>query len=266
LDKSGSKFCEEEVSAILSGKVAIVTGSGRGIGKAIASAYAREGAAIVVTARTKIEIEATAAEIASAGGRVLALPTDVSRIEDVQQMVNRTLATFGQVDILVNNAGIPGPKGLITEVSESDWNQTLAINLTGAFLCCRTVVPSMIAAGGGNIINISSGAGHIRPRSAVRSLAYQVSKFGLEGLTHGLAVQLKEHKINVNSLLPGMILTRFHDQSSPEWVATMRNKLGKLEDVAEVALYLACQPPGEYTGQVVDVKKFDRAYRGSNPL
>ncbi|MFQ5855412.1 MAG: SDR family NAD(P)-dependent oxidoreductase [Anaerolineae bacterium] len=247
------------MTGILSGKVAIVTGGGRGIGRAIALAYATEGAAVVVAARTQSEINSTAEEIESGGGRALAIPTDVSQAQDVKWIIAETLAAFGQVDVLVNNAGVAGPMGLITEVSEADWDRTLAINLKGAFLCCRAVVPAMIAAGGGNIINTSSGAGQRKPRSAVRSLPYQVSKFGLEGLTDGLAIQLREYKINVNSLLPGRIATRLHTETPPEWIAAKGGKMGRPEDVTAAAIYLASRPPGEFTGQVVSAKEFNQA-------
>lgn len=250
------------MNSILWSKVAIVTGGGRGIGRAIALAYAREGAAVVVAARTQAEIETTAEEIESGGGRALAVPTDVSQARDVERMVAQALTAFGQVDVLVNNAGVAGPMGLITEFSEADWDQTLAINLKGAFLCCRAVVPAMIAAGGGNIINVSSGAGQRRPRSAVRSLPYQVSKFGLEGLTNALAVQLREYKINVNSLLPGRIATRLHAETPPDWIATMEGKMGRPEEVAAAAVYLASRPPGEFTGQIVSAKEFNRGHFG----
>ncbi len=253
------------MTGVLSGKVAIVTGGGRGIGRAIALAYAREGAAVVVAARTQSEIGATAREIETSGGRVLALQTDVSQAQDVERMVAKALKTFGHVDILVNNAGVAGPMGLITEISEADWIKTLSINLKGAFLCCRAVVPSMIAAGGGNIINVSSGAGQRKPRKAVRSLPYQVSKFGLEGLTDGLAVQLREHKINVNSMLPGMIATRIHADTPPEWIEGTGGKMGQPEDVVEAALFLASRPPGEFTGQVVSARDFKQGGRGSAP-
>ena len=253
------------MGSILSDEVAIVTGGSRGIGKAIARAYARAGASVVIVARTQGEVEATAKEIESDGGRALAVQTDVSQAQDVERLVAQTLDTFGRVDILVNNAGVAGPMGLITEISEADWIKTLSINLKGPFLCCRAVVPSMIAAGGGNIINVSSGAGQRKPRKAVRSLPYQVSKFGLEGLTDGLAVQLREHKINVNSLLPGMTATRIHADTPPEWIEGMGGKMGQPEDVVEAALFLASRPPGEFTGQVVSARDFKQGERGSVP-
>lgn len=242
----------------LCGRVVLVTGGGRGIGRAIALACAREGAPVAVAARTQSEMEVTVNEIEAGGGRALACHADVSRAQDVEEMVAHTLSAFGQIDVLFNNAGVGGPQGTVSEISEADWDRTLAINLTGAFLCCRAVVPAMIAGGGGNIVNVSSGAGFRQPRPFVRSLAYQVSKFGLEGLTHGLAIQLRQHRINVNSLLPGMIATRIHDDTAPEWVAAMGGKMGKPEDVVAAAVFLASRPPGDFTDQVVNARDFKR--------
>jgi 3-oxoacyl-[acyl-carrier protein] reductase len=244
----------------LKGKVAIVTGGGRGIGRAIALALAREGAAVVVASRTKQEIEAVAHEIKSAGGRALSVPTDVTQEEQVQDMVGHTVEAFGRVDILVNNAGVPGPMDLITEIKEEEWDRTLDTNLKGIFLCAKAVVPHMMEHGGGNIINISSGAGFKRPRQRVRSLPYNVSKFGLEGLTHVLAVQLKEHNICVNSLLPGVTDTRFHEHTPADWLARMP-EMGKSENVMEAAVFLATQNANSMTDQALNVREWNQAYR-----
>jgi len=243
----------------LKGKVAIVTGGGRGIGRAIALALAQEGAAVVVAARTKQDIEAVAREIKSAGGRALAVPVDVTQEEQVQDMVGRTVEAFGRVDILVNNAGVPGPMGLITEIEETEWDRTLDTNLKGIFLCAKAVVPHMIEQGGGNIINVSSGAGFKRPRQRVRSLPYNVSKFGLEGLTHVLAVQLKEHNICVNSLLPGVTDTRFHGHTPADWLANMP-EMGKPEDVMGAAVFLATQDVASMTDHALNVREWNQAH------
>jgi 2-deoxy-D-gluconate 3-dehydrogenase len=120
--------------ARLDGAVAVVTGGGRGIGRAIARGLAREGAAVVVAARTQDEIDAVAAEVVAAGGRALAVPTDVTDAASVRRVIDAAIARFGSPDILVNNAGIPGPIGLLPDVSESEWDDTLAVNLKGVFL------------------------------------------------------------------------------------------------------------------------------------
>jgi len=242
---------------LLANKVAIVTGSGQGIGRAIAIGYAQEGAKVLVAARTETDIEAVAEEIRAAGGEVLAVKADISREADVQHIVTQAIDTWGQIDILVNNAGVPGPEGLIHELDPAEVELTWAINIRGTFLCSRAITPFMIEQGGGNIINVSSGAGHRKPRKVVRSLAYQTSKFAVEGLTNGLAVQLKEYNINVNSLLPGPIATRLHHNTPPERFATL-GKPGKPEDVVPAAIYLATQPLGEFTDQIISVKEFNQ--------
>ena len=240
----------------LTHKVAVVTGSGRGIGRAIALGLAREGAKVLLAARTQAEIETVAAEIKAEGGMATAVPTDIIQAKDVQKMVEIVIDKWSKIDILVNNAGVGGPQGHIHELEMAEVMQTWNVNVIGAFLCCQAVVPHMIAQGGGNIINVSSGAGQRKQRKRVRSLPYQISKFGLEGLTNGLATQLREHKINVNSLLPGAIATRFHDSTPPEQIKALGGKLGQPESVVPAAVFLASQPPGEFTDQVVSAKDF----------
>ncbi len=250
------------MTALLRGKIAIVTGAGRGIGRAMALGYARAGAKVLLAARTPAEIEIVAAEIQAAGGEALTVVTDVSREDDVQRMVDRAVSSWEHVDILVNNAGVGGPTGLIHELDLAEVDQTWAINLRGAFLCSRAVIPLMIEQGGGNIINVSSGAGQRKPRKGVRSLPYQISKFAMEGLTNGLAVQLREFKINVNSLLPGPIATRLHQDTAPERIAALGG-LGQPEDVVPAAIYLASRPPGKFTGQIVNVREFNETQSGT---
>lgn len=239
--------------ARLAGAVAIVTGGGRGIGGAIALGFAHEGAAVTVAARTDREIRDVAAEIQNAGGRALAVETDVTRAADVDRMVTSTLAAFGTVDILVNSAGVPGPLGLLPDLSEDAWDQTIAVNLKGIFLCCKAVLQHMLRQGHGNVVNISGGSVH-RPTGKVRSVPYQTSKFGLQGLTHGLAIQMRPYGINVNALQPGPRATRFHADTPPEWWAGTAP--GRPEDVVPAAVYLAALQPGELTGQTIDVKEF----------
>jgi len=239
----------------LAGRVALVTGGGRGIGRAIALGYAREGAAVAVAARSRDEVEQVAREIQSAGGRAAAVRVDVRRAEEVQEMVRAVLGAFQQLDILVNNAGIPGPRGLLHEIEDAAWEETIATNLTGMFHCCKAVLPHMLGRGRGNIINISSGAGLKQPRERVRSLPYQVSKFGVEGLTDALAIQLRPYGINVNSLLPGQIRTRFHHDTPGAYLA---GRVGEPEDVVPAAVHLAALAPGELTGQTVAAREFLR--------
>ncbi len=244
----------------LNGKVAIVTGAGRGIGRSIALALAEEGANVVVVSRNQSEIDMVAKEIINLKVDVLAIKTDVSQEREVEEMVNKTLAKFKRIDILVNNAGIPGPTEFITQIEIKDWDNTIHINLKGVFLCSRAVLPQMIKQKGGNIINISSGAGKRRKEdsflSPARSLVYSVSKFGLEGLTLALSAQVNKFNINVNSLCPGPTHTKFHATAPIEKRANMR----KAEDIKRVAIFLATQGPMGITGESIDAETWEKIY------
>jgi 3-oxoacyl-[acyl-carrier protein] reductase len=201
-------------------------------------------------------VKSVAQEIRDDGGKALAYVADIRREKDIQQVVESVINEWGRIDVLVNNAGVPGPQGFIHELDLDEAEETLAINILGTFLCCRAVVPYMITQGGGNIINVSSGAGQRRHREGLRSLPYQVSKFGVEGLTNGLATQLRDYQINVNSLLPGMIATRLHRTTPPDKIKALGGKLGKPEDVIPAAVYLAGLRPGELTDQIIIAKDF----------
>ncbi len=242
----------------LKDQVAIVIGAGTGIGRSIALALAEAGANVVVAARTKTQIEAVAAEAKQSKVEALAIKTDVANENEIEAMVKKTIAHFSRIDILFNNAGIPGPTGFITDIKTEDWDQTIAVNLTGMFLCCRAVLPHMIAAKRGNIINVSSGAGKRTKeasfKSQTRSFVYSVSKFGVEAFTLALAAQVNEFNINVNALRPGATATRFHD-GKPEDV---RAKMRKADDVKRLAVFLAGQGPAGITGESIDAATWDR--------
>jgi len=184
----------------LANKTAVVTGGGKGIGKEIALALAREGADVLIAARQSDVLEQTASEIQALGRRSLFCVTDVSDESQVEKMVNTALDLFGHIDILVNNAGVTGPTAAITNVTRDAWDEVMAINLTGAFLCARAVVPHMIARGSGKIVNISSIAGKMA--YALRS-PYAASKWGMLGLSCTLAQELGPYNIQVNAICPG---------------------------------------------------------------
>jgi NAD(P)-dependent dehydrogenase (short-subunit alcohol dehydrogenase family) len=186
----------------LAGRVAIVTGGGRGLGRAIALRLAAEGAAVAVTGTGREPLDATAREIVSAGGRSLAVVADVAREPEVVRMVEATLREFGRLDILVNNAGIAGPTAPVSEIRCEDWERTLAVNLTGAFLCAKHAIPHFEAQKSGRIINITSVAGRIG--YAMRS-PYAASKWGMIGLTRSLALELGARGITVNAIAPGSV-------------------------------------------------------------
>jgi 3-oxoacyl-[acyl-carrier protein] reductase len=236
--------------------VAVITGGGKGIGRSIVLAYAEQGANLVVCGRDFSLLEEVSLEAGKMGVAVLPVRADISVESEVENMVERALREFGRIDILVNNAGIAGPLGLLTDISKADWDEVININITGVFLCSRAVLRHMIERRRGNIINISSGAG--RAVRVVRSLPYNVSKFGVEGLTAAMAVQVKPYGICVNALRPGMIDTDFHKDTPPEWKARMP-KMRHPDEVKELAVFLAVQTMDNMTGESVDLAEWQRS-------
>jgi len=235
----------------LKNKVAIVTGSRRGIGKAIALALAKAGANIVVSDINLDDCNKLVEEIKAINGNALAVKTDVSNPEDVSQMINLTTEKFGKVDILVNNAGIYMQKSL-TDVTEQDFDRTLDINLKGVFLCSKAVVPEMIKQGKGKIINIASIAGQV---GFANSSAYCASKGAIINITRELALELAQYKINVNAIGPGVIETDMtknllkNKATKEALLANIPlNRIGKPEDIANAALFLASDNSDYITG------------------
>jgi NAD(P)-dependent dehydrogenase (short-subunit alcohol dehydrogenase family) len=186
----------------LKDRVAIVTGGGKGIGKAISMAFAAEGAIVVMTARTSSKLHETAEQIKLDGGMAKAIQADVSDEKQVQRLVAETINDYGRVDILVNNSGIGGPTVNVVDLRLQDWNEVLTINLTGSMLCAREVLKHMIPRRKGNIINIGSDGG--RFGYPMRS-PYCVSKWGIIGLTETLAVEVGEYDIRVNCISPAAV-------------------------------------------------------------
>ncbi len=222
----------------LAGRTAIVTGGGRGIGAAIARALTDRGAKVTVFARTRGEIDRVVRE----GGAALAVAGDVRREEDVARLVAAHERTLGAVDVLVNNAGILA-RGLAEELSPSRWRDVLEVNLTGAFLFARAVIPSMKAGRRGRIVNIASISGTI---GAERSSAYSASKWGLIGLTKCLAEELRPHGIQCIAVSPGSVDTAMLKETpfSPEMTP---------EEVAQVVAWVAGEAPGAVTGANLEV-------------
>jgi NAD(P)-dependent dehydrogenase (short-subunit alcohol dehydrogenase family) len=184
----------------LENQKAIVTGGGRGIGKAIALALASEGADVLVSGRQSDVLEATVAEIEKLGRRGVFTVTDVAQDLEVLEMVRTGIEKLGRIDILINNAGIVGPTAPVSNISRAEWDEVMAVNLTGAFLCARAVIPHMIERRSGRIINISSIAGKLG--YALRS-PYAASKWAMIGLSRTLALELGPHNIQVNAICPG---------------------------------------------------------------
>src|SRR5580704_1266819 len=228
----------------LNGHIALVTGGSRGIGAAIALAEA--GAAVAVNYRERAaEAEAVAAKIKDAGGRAIAIAGDVSQAAAVAKMVDHVGSALGPIDILVNNAGIAIVRG-IDDLTEAEFDQTIAVNLKSAFLCTRAVLPAMRAKKWGRIVNISSGAargaGAIGPH-------YNASKAGMEGLTRGYAARLVKEGITVNAVAPSLIETDMM-KGQPNLVSRIPvGRFGKAEEVAQAVMMLLDNP--YMTGQTV---------------
>jgi NAD(P)-dependent dehydrogenase (short-subunit alcohol dehydrogenase family) len=200
------------MSGQLAGKVAIVTGGGSGIGRALCLGLAREDASIVVCDVDRASAEVTVAEITREGQESRAVTLDVSQADQVQAMVDSVIATEGQIDILVNAAGI-WPRKPFLEVTQEEWQHVLDINLTGTFLCCRAVAPHMMEQGGGKIVNLASGRG---VAGAMNGVHYASSKGGVIALTVSLGMELGDHGINVNAVAPGGTETPLFRGGRPE--------------------------------------------------
>ena len=251
----------------LKGKIALITGASRGIGKSIALAYASEGANLVLTGRTKSDLESLASDIKTKyGTRAIVVTGSVSNADDVRKTVDTTLKEFGRIDILVNNAGIPGPMKNFQEVTDSEWDEVIDTNVKGVFLFTKLVLPHMLAQKSGNIVNISSGAGEKQGmRRAIRPI-YNVSKFALEGINYVLASNTAGTGVNVNALKPGPIRTAFHADTPPQMLKEMEQRVG-LHDVNfadPVAVYLAALAPGELNGESIDVATWIKGHPNSN--
>ena len=240
----------------LEGKVAIVTGSSRGIGKAIAERFAREGAKVAVNYVSNArDADAVADAIRSGGGEAISVGADVSYGAGATKLMRATLDAFGRVDILVNNAGVMYTKPFL-ETTEEEWDRTIDVNLKGAYLCSKEVAPLMLEQRGGTIIMMSSNSGLYHP-SAMRFTEYVVSKAGMNGLTKALALALGPH-ITVNAICPGWIKTDMVADTDPEVEQrildeTALHRWGTPEDVADAAVFLASKEASFITGELLIV-------------
>jgi NAD(P)-dependent dehydrogenase (short-subunit alcohol dehydrogenase family) len=240
---------------LLQEKVALITGAGRGIGRAIALAFAAEGADLVLCARTRPPVQAAGEEVRAGGRRCLAVTGDVARAEDVERVVAEAIREFGRIDILVNNAGISRDKPFL-ETSLPDWHDTFAVNLYGVVYCLRAVLPGMLSRGSGSIINIASGAGQ---RGLPGNSAYSAAKAAVIALSHALADEVGPQGVRVNVISPGPIKTEML-AASPLQGFLLKGNVRMLppDDVAGAALFLASDLSGGMSSQVLTIRNTNR--------
>lgn len=236
-------------------KVAIVTGAGSGMGRAIALEFVRQGALVVAADVNLAAAEATVEAMHAAGGSGRALKVDVTLKNDVTAMREQALAWFGRIDALVNNAGARCIKGFLDH-TEDDWHRMINVNLTGHFLCAQSVVPAMLRQGKGKIINLASIAGHVGRPDRV---AYCAAKSGVLGLTRAMAMDLRGSGICVTALSPGSIATPMNaaaaDSSDVDWGGeTVVGRWGRPEEVAYAAVFLASDESDYITGSEIAVE------------
>jgi 3-oxoacyl-[acyl-carrier protein] reductase len=240
----------------LNGKVAIVTGASRGIGRAVARRFATEGAKVVVNyVANEGEARKVVSDIEGLGGEAIVVRADVSKSADVKDLVDKTAGRFDRVDILVNNAGIMVSKAVL-DATEDDWDRTIDINLKGAYLCSKAVAPLMVEQKYGRIINMSSNSGLYHP-SAMRFTEYVVSKAGMNGLTKALALAWGPY-ITVNAICPGWIKTEMVEGTDPAVEKrildeTALGRWGTPDEVAGAAVFLASKEADFITGELLIV-------------
>jgi NAD(P)-dependent dehydrogenase (short-subunit alcohol dehydrogenase family) len=238
----------------------LVTGGSSGIGRTTAVAFAREGAKVVISGRRRAQLDESVAAITAAGGTGLAVPGDCAKVADVRRMVNAAVETYGRLDCAFNNAGIEGGKAFVptAEYSEEIWDEVIAINLTGVFLCMKYEIRQMLAQGGGVIVNMASVAGLIGTRIGI---GYGASKHGVIGATRAAAIEYAAHNIRVNAVCPGVVRTEmterafFHDDDLGA-AMTRRHPMGRLatvDEVAEAVLWLCSDASSFTTGHALPV-------------
>ncbi len=236
----------------LDGKVAIMTGAGRGLGRVMTLALTEAGADIVAAARTRAQIEETAALVRARGRRCLAVQTDVTDSASVNAMVAATLADFGRIDILVNNAGgaSSGWNKPLEALTDQQWRSGIDLNITGAFYCCRAVLPHMLSQGGGKIINVTSGVG---VRAMRHNYMYATGKAGMINFTRALALNYADKNIQANLILPGIFP---HDDPAllQFWQGGKFipvGRVGKDEELGPACVFLASSASGYMTGEMI---------------
>jgi NAD(P)-dependent dehydrogenase (short-subunit alcohol dehydrogenase family) len=250
----------------LDGKVAVVTGSARGIGRGIAERFAHEGADIVLNDLKAESMDAAVREIEGMGRRVIAVAADISTKEGAKRLIDTAIEKFEKVDILVNNAGVPGGRGSLLTTIEEDWDRLMSVDLKGVFLCSQAVAKSMMERKYGKIINISSSG----VSTASANLAYSAAKAGVIQVTKVCARELGSYGVNVNCIAPGSVVSEMtYTNRTPEEVQqrlenkkkiSVLHRLGTQEDMASLAVFLATDESSFITGQTIfcDGGRMDR--------
>jgi len=239
----------------LQGKVALITGASKGIGKAISVGFAQAGASISCASRTKELLDLTVNEIRKKGGRAFAVEVDITLESEVQKMLQTTEAHFGKLDILVLNAGDNFDHKSVEESDSQHWRKTIELNLMGTYYCAKAAIPYLKESGAGKIITIGSGLGH---RGMVERSAYACSKAGMWMLTRILAQELQQYNISVNELIPGPVETgRISETFRKDVVEKQNEWLKQPEDVLQLALFLATQPDFGPTAQSFSLMRRD---------
>ena len=241
----------------LNGKVAIITGAGKGIGKAVAIAYAKQGMSVCCIARTLSDIVSTVNEIKESGGNAMAISCDVTNYENVKEAMQKAYERYGGIDLVLVNAGTDTEKLPIDELDIAEWKRVMDVNLNGAFYTVKAAIPYLKRNGSGKIITIGSGMGH---KGRADDSAYSCSKAGLWMLTRVLAQELSEYRISVNELIPGPVITDMGKDSmkdersafsiNGEWIKSP-------DDVTDLAIFLAGQPGAGPTAQSYSLMRRD---------
>ncbi len=232
----------------LKDKTILITGGGGGIGKVMARAFVQEGARVLICGRTRKRLETVAEEVQAPQGQLSYLTVDISKAEDLKRLAHWIDQTWGHLDVLINNAGVLGLMAPLKDYPEAVWDEVIQINLTGAFMVTHAILPLMIKAGGGSIINLSSTVGR---KGRANWGAYAVSKFGLEGLTQVLADELKPYGIRVNSVNPGGTRTEMRTVAYPK---EDPSKLPSPEEIMPIFIYLASDESKDVTGQALNAR------------